>query len=120
MSGSEGGVYFLSRSELLAWVNNLLQLSYTKVEECCSGPRNRTQHTATGPPPPPPRLCKAAAQQPCLVSTSQRNVDVSFTPFSDPNDKNHTQFSAHTAQILSSAITRLQISMKPSKSPLML
>ena len=84
MSGSEGGVYFLSRSELLAWVNNLLQLSYTKVEECCSGPRNRTQHTATGPPPPPPpppRLCKATplhacSLQPCPLSTGAAHCQI--------------------------------------------
>lgn len=29
--------YHLSRSELLGWLNNLLGLSYTKVEQCASG-----------------------------------------------------------------------------------
>ena len=49
MSGSEGGVYFLSRSELLAWVNNLLQLNYTKVEECSSGALQTAPSEMAGP-----------------------------------------------------------------------
>ena len=36
--------YHISRSELLGWLNNLLGLSYTKVEQCASG---NPQHNPT-------------------------------------------------------------------------
>ncbi|EKX31904.1 hypothetical protein GUITHDRAFT_61115, partial [Guillardia theta CCMP2712] len=29
--------YRVGRSELLAWLNELLQISYTKVEQCANG-----------------------------------------------------------------------------------
>jgi len=29
--------YFVGRGELLTWINNLLGLTYSKVEQCCSG-----------------------------------------------------------------------------------
>ena len=31
------GAYFVSRTELLDWLNGTLRLSYTKVEQCCTG-----------------------------------------------------------------------------------
>lgn len=31
------GAYFVGRSEILAWINDLLKLDYTKVEQSCSG-----------------------------------------------------------------------------------
>ena len=34
---SQDKSFFVSRSELLAWLNNLLEINYTKVEECASG-----------------------------------------------------------------------------------
>jgi hypothetical protein len=35
--------YCVSRSELLAWLNGLLDLNYTKVEQCASGALQRRQ-----------------------------------------------------------------------------
>lgn len=35
--GMMEGAFFVGRSELIAWVNNLLQVSITKVEQCASG-----------------------------------------------------------------------------------
>lgn len=32
-----GGVFRLYRQELLAWLNNLLQLNITKIEQCGTG-----------------------------------------------------------------------------------
>lgn len=32
-----GGVFCLYRQELLAWLNNLLQLNITKIEQCGTG-----------------------------------------------------------------------------------
>ena len=31
------GAYFVSRGELLRWINGFLHLNYTKVEQVCSG-----------------------------------------------------------------------------------
>eukprot|EP01061_Rhynchopus_euleeides_P045338 TRINITY_DN8096_c0_g1_i1.p1 TRINITY_DN8096_c0_g1~~TRINITY_DN8096_c0_g1_i1.p1 ORF type:complete len:231 (+),score=55.82 TRINITY_DN8096_c0_g1_i1:45-695(+) len=35
--GMMDGAYFVSRTELLDWLNNTLSLNYSKVEQCCSG-----------------------------------------------------------------------------------
>ena len=37
--GMMNEAYFVGRGELLHWINNLLQLNYSKVEQCCSGLR---------------------------------------------------------------------------------
>ena len=34
---SQDKSFFVSRTELLAWLNDLLQLDYKKVEDCASG-----------------------------------------------------------------------------------
>jgi len=39
---SQDKSFFVSRSELLAWLNNLLEINYTKVEECASGTSARS------------------------------------------------------------------------------
>ena len=36
---SQDKSFFVSRTELLAWLNDLLQLDYKKVEDCASGAR---------------------------------------------------------------------------------
>jgi hypothetical protein len=36
---SQDKSFFVSRTELLAWLNDLLQINYSKVEECASGAR---------------------------------------------------------------------------------
>ena len=35
--GMMDGAYFVSRTELLDWLNSTLALNYSKVEQCCSG-----------------------------------------------------------------------------------
>eukprot|EP00002_Diphylleia_rotans_P024967 TRINITY_DN4930_c0_g1_i4.p1 TRINITY_DN4930_c0_g1~~TRINITY_DN4930_c0_g1_i4.p1 ORF type:complete len:155 (-),score=26.31 TRINITY_DN4930_c0_g1_i4:95-559(-) len=35
--GMMEGAYFVSRTELLSWVNSTLKLNYTKVEQVCTG-----------------------------------------------------------------------------------
>eukprot|EP01063_Lacrimia_lanifica_P036368 TRINITY_DN7191_c0_g1_i1.p1 TRINITY_DN7191_c0_g1~~TRINITY_DN7191_c0_g1_i1.p1 ORF type:complete len:290 (+),score=128.07 TRINITY_DN7191_c0_g1_i1:106-870(+) len=35
--GMMDGAYFVSRTELLEWLNSTLGLNYSKVEQCCSG-----------------------------------------------------------------------------------
>eukprot|EP00756_Hemistasia_phaeocysticola_P058128 Hpha_TRINITY_DN34740_c0_g1::TRINITY_DN34740_c0_g1_i1::g.178081::m.178081/K10436/MAPRE; microtubule-associated protein, RP/EB family len=35
--GMMDGAYFVSRSELIHWVNEFIGLNYSKVEQCCSG-----------------------------------------------------------------------------------
>jgi len=35
--GMMDGTYFVSRGELLAWLNDLLDLDYTKIEQICNG-----------------------------------------------------------------------------------
>ena len=34
---SQDKSFFVSRTELLAWLNDLLQIDYKKVEDCASG-----------------------------------------------------------------------------------
>jgi hypothetical protein len=46
-----------SRSELLGWLNDLLQLNYTKVEQCGTGAAYcQVLDSIYGPLPPPPTI----------------------------------------------------------------
>ena len=35
--GMMDAAFFVGKNELLSWLNDLLQLSYTKVEQCANG-----------------------------------------------------------------------------------
>ena len=35
--GMMDSAFFVGKNELLTWLNNLLQLNYTKVEQCANG-----------------------------------------------------------------------------------
>ncbi|KAM7367626.1 hypothetical protein PAMP_013912 [Pampus punctatissimus] len=50
----------LSRHDMLAWVNDSLQLTYTKIEQLCSGP-TRTSPTVPKTAPTPQRQITVAA-----------------------------------------------------------
>lgn len=45
VKGLHSGAFYVGRSELLAWVNEVLQLNYTKIVEVSNGEHTRCQQT---------------------------------------------------------------------------
>lgn len=45
--GNANEAYNIGRTELLAWLNEILQLNYTKVEQVSNGSQTHTNNTAS-------------------------------------------------------------------------
>lgn len=50
--GTMNEAYTVGRTELVAWLNRLLETRYTKVEEVSNGLSSKHTHTAAPKPPP--------------------------------------------------------------------
>ena len=55
--GMMDSAFFVGKNELLSWLNNLLQLNYTKVEQCANGAAYCQIMDACYPVSPRLRMC---------------------------------------------------------------
>ena len=63
--GMMDSAFFVGKNELLTWLNNLLQLNYTKVEQCANGAAYCQIMDACYPVSPRLRMCLRVCAHAC-------------------------------------------------------